>query len=79
MAKSVSQHDFFGNTNMYYMAAQGISDGKMEADLFHNSQLKLQECVRNPIVFHAEMMSDIMYLHHTIRQPGTDLMVGKGL
>ena len=39
MAKSVSQWNFYDNRNMYYMATQGISDGKTEADLFHNSHL----------------------------------------
>ena len=41
----------------------------MEADLFHDSHLKLQESMRNTIVFPAEMMGDIMYFHQTIRQP----------
>ncbi|KAL7485090.1 hypothetical protein ACHAW6_010683 [Cyclotella cf. meneghiniana] len=32
MAESVSQRNFYGNRNMYYMAAQGISEGQTEAD-----------------------------------------------
>ena len=52
------------------MAAQGTSNGETEADLFHNSHLELQDRMRNPIAFHAEMMGDIMYFHQAIRQPG---------
>jgi hypothetical protein len=54
---------------MFYMAAQGTSDGQTEADLFHDSHLELQDRMRNPIAFHAEMMSDIMYFHQAIQQP----------
>ena len=46
---------------------QGSSDNQMEADLFHDSHLKLQECMRNPGACHAEMMSDIMYYHQAIK------------
>jgi hypothetical protein len=69
MAESVSQRDFYGNRNMYYMAAQGTFNGQTEADLFHDSHLELQDRMRNPIAFHAEMMGDIMYFHQAIRQP----------
>ena len=69
MAESMSQRNFHGNRNMYYMATQGISEGQTEADLFHDSHLELQEHIRNPIAFHAEMMGDIMYYHHAIKQP----------
>jgi hypothetical protein len=31
-------------------------------DLFHYSHLQLQERMRIPVAFHAEMMGDIMYL-----------------
>jgi hypothetical protein len=63
MAESVSQQDFYGNTNMYYMVAHSVFNGQTEADLFHNFHLELQECKRNSIAFHAEMMGDIMYFH----------------
>ncbi len=69
MAESVFQWNFYGNRNMYYMITQGISEGQTEPDLFHNSHLELQECMRNPIAFHAEMMGDIMYYHQVIKQP----------
>ncbi len=68
MAESVSQRDFFGNKDMHYMAHQSTI-GETEEDLFHDSHLELQECMRNPIAFHAEMMGDIMYLQQALRQP----------
>ena len=52
------------------MVTQSVFDGQMEADLCH-SPLELQECMRNPIAFHAEMMGDIMYFHKAIRQTDT--------
>ena len=69
MAESVSQRDFYGNKNMYYMANQGIAHEQTEADLFHDSHLELQERMENPMAFHAEMMGDIMYYHQAIKQP----------
>ncbi len=35
----------------------------------HNSHLDLQDCMRHPIAFLAEMMGDVMYLHQALRQP----------
>jgi hypothetical protein len=29
----------------------------------------LQDCMSNPIAFHAEMMGDIMYLNQALHQP----------
>ena len=34
----------------------------------HDEWLELQERMRNPIAFHAEMMGDIMYYHQAMRQ-----------
>ena len=62
MAESVSQCEFYGNAHMHYMASQSLI-GKTPEDLFHDLHLELQEQMRNPIAFHAEMMGDIMYLH----------------
>lgn len=42
MAKSVSQHDLYSSRDMFYMVAQGISNGKMKAELCHNSHLELK-------------------------------------
>ena len=50
------------------MANQSTT-GETDEDLFHDSHLELQERMRNPIAFHAEMMGDIMYLHQALRQP----------
>jgi hypothetical protein len=69
MAESVSKRDFYRSQDMFYMAAQGTTDGQTKADLFHDSHLELQERMRNPIAFHAEMMGDIMYFHQAMRQP----------
>jgi hypothetical protein len=53
---------------MHYMASQATT-GKKDEDLFHDSHLQLQERMKNPILFHAEMMGDIMYLQQALRQP----------
>jgi hypothetical protein len=53
---------------MHYMASQATT-GDTDKDLFHDIQLQLQEQMRNPIVFHAEMMGDIMYLQQALTQP----------
>jgi hypothetical protein len=58
MVESMSQWDFYGNQGMHYMASQTTTDNTDE-DLFHNAHLQLQERMRNPIAFHAEMMGDI--------------------
>ena len=34
----------------------------------HDQHLSLQERMRHPIAFHAEMMGDIMYFHQAMRQ-----------
>ena len=63
MADSVSQRDFFGARNMHYMAHKStVGENKYESDVFHDAHLELQERMRNPIAFHAEMMGDIMSL-----------------
>ncbi len=67
MAKSVSQQDFYGRDKMHYMASQAVCEH--DYDHLHNSHLNLQDCMRHPIVFLAEMMGDIMYLHRAICQP----------
>jgi hypothetical protein len=68
MAESVSQQDFYGNQGMHYMASKATT-GDTDEDLFHNTHLQLQEHMRNPFAFHAEMMGDIMYLQQTLKQP----------
>ena len=55
---------------MHYMASQATT-GDTDEDLFNDAHLQLQERMRNPIVFHAEMMGDIMYLQQALKQPNT--------
>jgi hypothetical protein len=68
MAESVSQRNFYGNQDMHNMASQATT-GNTDEDLFHDTHLQLQEHMRNPIAFHAEMMGDIMYLQQALKQP----------
>ena len=74
MADSVSQHDFYGTRNMHYMAHKSTI-GENKNDLFHDAHLELQERMRNPIAFHAEMMGDIMYLQQALKQHDAKLFV----
>ncbi len=50
------------------MANQSIETPTWE-ELEHDQHLELQEQMRHPIAFHAEMMGDIMHMHQTIQQP----------
>jgi hypothetical protein len=68
MAESMSQQDFYRNQGMHYMASQATT-GNTDEDLFHDAHLQLQEHMRNPIAFHAEMMGEIMYLQQALKQP----------
>jgi hypothetical protein len=68
MAESVSQQDFYRNQGMHYMASQATTSNTDKA-LFHDVHLQLQERMRNPIAFHAEMMGDIMYPQQALKQP----------
>jgi hypothetical protein len=61
MAESIAQ-------GMHHVARQSTM-GKTDEDLFHDAHLDLQERMRNPVAFHAEMMGDIMYLQQALRQP----------
>jgi hypothetical protein len=53
---------------MHYMLSQATMS-KTDEVPFHDSHIQLQERMRNPIAFHAEMMGDIMYLQQALRQP----------
>jgi hypothetical protein len=66
--ESMPQRDFYGNQGMHYMASQA-TNGDTNEDLFQDADLQLQEPMRNPIMFHAEMMGDIMYLQQALKQP----------
>jgi hypothetical protein len=74
IAESVSQHCFYGNQGMHYMASQATS-GNTDEDLFHDAHLQLQERMRNPIALNAEMMGDIMYLQQALKQPDAKELV----
>ncbi len=56
---------------MHYIASSATDDvtGQMDEDRKHDEHLTLQECMRHPIVFHAEIMGDIMYLNQALQQP----------
>ncbi len=58
MAESVAQ-------GLHHMAHQSTFE-ETDEDLFHDAHLELQERMRNPIAFHAEMMGDIMYLQQVL-------------
>jgi hypothetical protein len=68
MAESVSQWCFYRDQGMHYMASQATM-GNADEDLFHDAHLQLQEQMRNPITFHAEIMGDIIYLQQVLKQP----------
>ncbi len=57
---------------MHYMVNQSLLTGKMPKDLFNDQHLKLQECMRNPIAFHAKMMGDVMYFQQALQQPDAE-------
>ena len=73
MQDSVSQRDFYGNRGMHYMGNKATLSVTEEAEeqciLEHENHLSLQERMRHPIAFHAEMMGDIMYFHQALQQP----------
>jgi hypothetical protein len=52
---------------MHHVASQSLIRETPE-DLFHDLHLALQEHMKNPIAFHAEVMGDFMYLHQTLKQ-----------
>jgi hypothetical protein len=58
MAESIAQ-------GLHHVAHESIT-GETAEDLFHDSHLELQERMRNPIAFHAEIMGDIMYLNQAL-------------
>jgi hypothetical protein len=55
---------------MHYMTNQSTTAfDETPEDLFHDHHFDLQECMQNPIAFHAEMMGDVMYLDQALQQP----------
>ena len=74
MAESVSQREFFGKDKMHYMAACAVT--KHNYDRAHNLHLSLQDWMRYPIAFLAEMMGDVMHLHQALWQPNACQFIG---
>ena len=64
MIESTQQRAIHGSNN-YYVAD---SVGFIDFDKAHDEHLDLQERMRHPIAFHAEMMGDIMYYHQAMKQ-----------
>jgi hypothetical protein len=71
MAESISQKKFNGHSKMHHMAFEATSNitGQPDEDREPNKHLSLQEHMRNPIAFHAEIMGDIIYLQQVLHQP----------
>jgi hypothetical protein len=67
MTESVSQQDFYSRDKMHYMASQAVC--KHDYNHLYDSHLDLQDRIRHPIAFFAEMMGDIMYLHQALCRP----------
>ncbi len=69
MAELVSQRDFYGQSQMHYMASSATDSviGQTDEDRKHKEHLALQERMRHPIAFHVEMMGDIMYLNQALQ------------
>ena len=73
MQDSVSQRSFYGKSGMHYMGnkaqTSNLEDAEEQYIKEHDEHLSLQERMRHPIAFHAEMMGDIMYFHQALQQP----------
>jgi hypothetical protein len=78
MQHSVSQWSFYGETDMHYMQAMPavtVEEAEFEFAHDHDFHLDLQDGMRSPIAFHAEMMGDIMYFHQAMQQDDADEFV----
>jgi hypothetical protein len=77
MAESISRQKFYGRSKMHYMASKAASyvTGQIDEDREHNKHLSLQEHMRNPTAYHAEIMGDIMYLQQALYQPDSSHFV----
>jgi hypothetical protein len=75
-AEFVSQQDFYGRDKMHYMTSQAMWEH--DYNHLHNGHLDLQDRMCHPIMFLAEMMGDIMYLHQALRQPDSEGICGSG-
>ena len=57
----------------YY--ADSIAHAELSPDEAHDYHLNLEERMRHPLSFHAEMMGDIMYYHQAMKQDDADKFV----
>ena len=63
---------------MHYMQALQavtVEEAEFQYALDHDFHLGLQDRMRHPIAFHAEMMGDIMYFHQAMQQDDADEFV----
>ena len=60
----------WGNSSRSYVGMSSTIDEPMpiDHDAEHDEHLLLQERMRHPIAFHAEMVGDTMYYHQAMRQ-----------
>jgi ribosomal protein L13E len=57
----------------YY--ADSVAHAELSPDEAHDYHLNLEERMRHPLSFHAEMMGDIMYYHQAMKQDDADKFV----
>jgi hypothetical protein len=57
------------------MQAVTVEEAEFEFSHEHDFHLDLQDRMRHPIAFHAEMMGDIMYFHQAMQQSDADEFV----
>ena len=79
MQDSVSQRSFYRNKGMYYIANKSILSNPAEAEVQfirdHEEHSSFQERLCHPLVFHAEMMGDIIYFHKVLQHSDAEEIV----
>ena len=74
MVESTQQQSFHGKQGYY--TANSITEPSITPEEAHDEHLLLQERMRHPIAFHAEMMGDVMYYHQAMKQDDADEFLG---
>ena len=64
LMESTQQRDIHGKKGYYVSSSAQV----LTPDQAHDQHLDLQERMRHPIAFHAEMMGDTMYYHQAMKQ-----------
>lgn len=75
LQESSQLRSFHGAKGYYDNAASNVASAattSINYEQAHDDHLELQERMRHPIAFHAEMMGDIMYYHQAMRQNDAD-------